>query len=103
MAQSAPKKQALLGIETFWERPTLENPLKLERWRIILNLAILAKEGISIVILRTTQPDKVNFPPQPTYEEEVDNSTAQSERDRKIHNEQLKIAWLNKCYKIEAA
>ena len=61
------------------------------------------KEGISIVILRTTQPDKVTFPPEPNYEEEVDNSTAQSERDRRIQNEQLKIAWLNKCQKIEAA
>ena len=29
------------------------------------------------------------------------NSTSQSERDRKIRNEQLKNSWLNRCQKIE--
>ena len=52
MAQLAPKERAFLGIEHFWEWPTLESPLRWERWRIILKLTILAKEGISIDILR---------------------------------------------------
>ena len=63
MAQSANKERGLLGIEPFRERPTLEPPLRWERWRIILKLAILAKEGISINILREAPPDKVTFPP----------------------------------------
>ena len=62
MAKSATRERALLGIELFWERPTLEPPLRLEIWRIFLKLAILAKEGISIDILREAQPDKVTFP-----------------------------------------
>ena len=33
----------------------------------------------------------------------MDNSTAQSERDRRFRNEKLKNAWLNKCQKIAAA
>ena len=45
-------------------------------------------------------PDKVSLPPEPIYEDVV-NSTAQSERYRKIRNEQLKNTWLNKCQKIE--
>ena len=63
----------------------------------------LAKEGISIDILREESPDIVTFPPQPIFEVDVDNSTAQSERDRRIRNEQLKNAWLNKCQKIDEA
>ena len=61
MAQSAPKERALLGIEPFWERPTLEPLLRWERWRINLKLAFLAKEGISIHILQEAPPDKITF------------------------------------------
>ena len=90
MAQSAVKERALLGIEPFWEKPTLESPLRWERWHIMLNLAILAKEGISTDTLSENTPDKVILPSEPIYEENVANSTAQSERDRKTRNEQLK-------------
>ena len=83
MAQSAVKERALLGIEPFWEKPTLEPPLRWERWEIMLKQAILAKEGISIKILRENPPDKVTFPPEPIYEDNVENSTPQSERDLK--------------------
>ena len=48
MAQSAPKERALLGIEPFWDKPTLEPPLRWDRWQIMLKLDIMAKEGISI-------------------------------------------------------
>ena len=54
-------------------------------------------------ILRETPPDKVTFPPEPIYEEDVNNSMTQSGKDRKTQNEQLKNAWLNKFQKIEAA
>ena len=46
-------------------------------------------------------PDKVILPPKPIYEDNIENSTSQSERDRKIRNEQLKNSWLNRCQKIE--
>ena len=101
MAQSAVKKPALLGIEPFWEKPALEPPIRWDRWQIRLKLAILAKEGISIDTLREDPLDKVTFPPEHIYEDNVENSTTQTERDRKIRNEQLKNAWLNTCQKIE--
>ena len=101
MAQSATKERALLGIEPFWEKSTLEPPLRWDRWQIMLKLAIMAKEGISIDILLEDPPDKVTLPPEPIYEDDVENSTAQSERDRRIRNEQLKNSWLNRCQKIE--
>ena len=84
IAQSATKERALLGTEPFWEKPTLEPPLRWDRWQIMLKLAIMAKEDISIDILLEDPPDKVILPPEPIYEDNVENSTCQSERDRKI-------------------
>ena len=83
MAESAVKERALLGIERFWEKPTLEPPLRWDRWQIMLKLATLAKEDISIDTLRDDPPDKITFPPEPIYENNVENSTTQSERDGK--------------------
>ena len=46
---------------------------------MILKLATLSKEGIPINILSEAHRDKVSFPPEPIFEEDVDNSAAQSE------------------------
>ena len=67
----------------------------------MLKLAIMAKEGISIDILLGDPPDKVTLPLEPIYEDDIENSTAQSERDRRTRNEQLKNSWLNRCQKLE--
>ena len=90
MAQSATKERVLLGIEPIWEKPTLEPPLRWDRWQIMLKLAIMAEDGVSIDILLDDPPDKVTLTPEPIYEDDVENSTAQSERDRRTRNEQLK-------------
>ena len=78
LAQSAVKERALLGIEPFWERPTLESALRWERWQITLKLAIIAKQGISIDNLREYPPNKITLTPEPIYEVNVENSTDQS-------------------------
>ena len=62
-----------------------------------------AKEGFSKNILREAHPDKLTLPPEPIYEEDVDNSAALSERNRKVRNEQLKNTWLNKYQNNEAS
>ena len=67
----------------------------------MLKLAIMAKGGISIDILLGDPQNKVILPPEPTYEADNEKSTAQSERDRPIRNEQLMNSWLNHCQKIE--
>ena len=59
MAQSATKERALLGIEPFWEKSTLEPPLRWDRWQIMLKLAIMAKECISIDTLLTIKNEVV--------------------------------------------
>ena len=66
-------------------------------------LIILAKEGISVNTLWEDPPDKLTLPPEPIYEENVENSTAQSERDLKTRNEQLKNTWLSRFQKNELA
>ena len=63
-----------------------------------MKLAIIAKEGISIDILRRAHPDKVIFPPEPICKEDVDNKMAQKEKERRIRNEQLKNAFGNIHY-----
>ena len=101
MAQSAARERSLLGIEPFWDKPTLEPPLRWDRWQIMLKLTIIAKEGISIDILLEDPPDKDILPPESIYEDDVENSTSQSERDQRIRNEQLKNSWLNRCQKTK--
>ena len=74
MAQSATKDsgKSPLGIQPFWEKATLEPPIRWEFWRIQLKLAILAREGNEVDLLLVD-------PPKPAYEDTVDNPTAQSE------------------------
>ena len=83
MAQSATKERALLGIEPFWEKPTLEPPLRWDRWQILLKLAIMAKEGISFNILLEDPPDMVILPPEPLYKDNVENSTSKADKIEK--------------------
>ena len=80
----------------------MEPSLRLEKWQNFLKKNI-AKERFSIDILREAHPDKLTLPPEPMYEEGVDNSAALSERNLKVRNEQLKNTWLNKYQNIEAS
>ena len=47
-------------------------------------------------------PEHVVVPPEPAYEDAVENPTAQLERDKCTRNEQAKTAWKNHCLRIEA-
>ena len=75
MAQSAIKDsgKSPLGIQPFWEKATLEPPLRWEYWRTQLKLAILAQEGIEVDLLLADPPVNVILPPEPAYEDTVDN------------------------------
>ena len=104
MAQSALKDsgKSPLGIQPFWEKAILEPPLRWKYWRTQLKLAIRAREGIVVDILLADPPDHVILPPEPAYEDAVENPTAQSERDRRTRNEQAKTAWKNRCQRVAA-
>ena len=104
MAQSALKDsgKSPLGIQPFWEKATLEPPLRWEHWTTQLKLSILAREGIEVDLLLADPPENVILPLEPTYEDAVENPTAQSERDRRTRNEQAKTTWKNNCQRIIA-
>ena len=106
MAQSALKDsgKSPLGIQPFWEKGTLEPPIRWEHWRTQLKLAILAREGIEVDLLLADPRENVILilPLEPAYEDAVENPTAQSERDRSTRNEQAKTAWKNNCQRIIA-
>ena len=53
-------------------------------------------------LLLVDPPEHVNLPPEPAYEDAVENPTAQSEGDRCTRNEQAKTAWKHNCMRIEA-
>ena len=102
MAQSAAdSKKTPLHIEEFWEKPTATPPLTWDKWTQQWKLALLAKEGIQLDTLLNDPPATVTYPPEPTYEEPVENHTQATERDRKVRNQQLKVNWQNRCKKVE--
>ena len=102
MVQSAAdSKKTPLHIEAFWEKPTPTPPLtwdnRTQQWK----LALLAKEGIQLDNLLKDLPATVTYPPEPTYEETVENHTQTTEKDRKVRNQQLKVNWQDRCKKVE--
>ena len=104
MAQSAIKDngKSPLGIQPFCEKATLEPPLRWEYWRTQFKLAIFAREGIVVDLLLAVPPEHVVLSPEPTYEYGAEDTTAQSERDRRTRNEPAETAWKNNCLRIEA-
>ena len=102
MAQSAIKDsgKSPLGIQPFWEKTTLEPPLHWDYWRTQLKRAILAREGIVVDVLLADPPEHVVLPPDPTYENAVDNPTAQSEQERRTRNEQARRRGKTTAYAI---
>ena len=104
MAQPAREsRKTPLSIEPFWERPTSDPPIRWEKWRIQLKLAILARENITIDTLLQPKPSTVRLPEEPRYEMPIDDTTEEAERERRIRNNQLKLQWELKCQKITEA
>ena len=106
MAQSAREsRKTALSIKSFWERPTSDTPIRWEKWRIQVKLAILARENITLDTLLQPKPTAVRLPAEPKYEMPIEDATNErpSERDRQIRNSQLKLQWDLKSQKITEA
>ena len=100
MTQSARESlKTLLSIEPFWERPNSDPPIRWEKWRIQVKLAILARENITLDTLFQPKPAHVRLPVEPKYEKVIEDATEDTERDRQIRNNQLKFHWDLKCQK----
>ena len=101
MAQPAREsRKTPLSIEPFWERPTSDPPIRWEKWRIQVKLAILARENITLDTLLQPKSTTVRLPAEPKYETAIEDSTAETERDRQIRYSQLKLNWELKCQKL---
>ena len=100
MAQSAREyPKTALSIEPFLERATSDPPIRWEKWRIQVNLAILARENITLDTLLLPKPTLVQLLVEPKYEMAIEDATEETERDRQIRNNQLKLQWELKCQK----
>ena len=94
MAQPAREsRKTPLSIEPFWERPTSDPPIRWEKWRIQVKLAILARENITIDTLLQPKPMTFRLPVKPKYEMPIEDTTEEAERERRIRNNQLKLQW----------
>ena len=74
-----------LSIEHFWERATSDPPIRWEKWRIQVKLAILAGENITPNALLKTKPTQVRLPPESKFDMAIEDATEHTERDRQIH------------------
>ena len=94
MAQSAREsRKTPLSIEPFLERPTSDPPIRWEKWRIQVKLAILARENITLDTLLQPKTTMVGLPAKPKYKMPIEDATHEMERDRQIRNSQLKLQW----------
>ena len=92
MAQPAREsRKTPLSIEPFWERPTSDPPIRWEKWRIQVKLAILARENITLDTLLQPKPTTVRLPAEPKYETAIEDSTMETERDRRIIEVELGV------------
>ena len=103
MAESATdsRKNFLLHIDAFWEKATITPLFSNENWTKRWKSALLAKEWIQLQIFLNGPPTAGTYPPEPLYEESVENPTQATERDTKVCNQQLKVTWQNRCKKID--
>ena len=87
MAQSAREsRKTPLSIEPFWERPTSDPPMRWEKWRIEVELAISARENITLDTILQPKPAMVRLPAEPKNEMAIEDATEETERDRQIRN-----------------
>ena len=104
MAQPAREsRKTPLSIEPFCERPTSDPPIRREKKRIQIKLAILAGENITLDTLLQPKPTTVRLPAEPKYEMPIEDATNETKRDRQIRNSQMKLQWELKCRKITEA
>ena len=104
MAQPARKSRITpLSIEPFWERPTSDPPIRWEKWRIQVKLAILARENITLDTPLQPKPTHVRLLVEPKYDLAIEDATENTERDQKVRNNQLKLQGELKCQKITEA
>ena len=86
MAQSAGYKNPLT-IPPFWLKSTAEPPLERTKWTAMMEMAILAKDGIDVWALLCAKSPNIE-PTEPIYELEINGETEVEKRKRDIRNQE---------------
>ena len=102
MAQSAVQKNPL-NIEPFWQKPSANPPTPWERWATLVEIAVYARDGITLLDLNADKPtdEEIQLPPEPTYELPYKNEVAAETQNQEIRNGERKELWLAKCEKLQ--
>ena len=91
MAQSAGYKKRL-SVPSFWQMESVELPLELSKWAVLMEMAVFASDGIEVrVFLRPKPPALV--PNEPTYEVEITGKTEAQKRNRDFRNQEKRVTW----------
>ena len=93
-------KRTPLGTDAFWDKPTPDPPLRWEKLRVQIKLALLAKEKITLDTLLGPKPEMVDLTLEQIYEELFVRSSTQSKRERNARNAHQKMNWQNKCPRL---
>ena len=91
MAQSAVQKNPL-NIEPFWQKPSANPPTPWERWATLVEIAVYARDGITLLDLNADKPtdEGIQLPPEPNYELPYESL-------RKHETEKSETASANSC------
>ena len=89
MAQPAVYKIPL-SIPPFWQKATPEPPMEWPKWTVMMEMAVLAKDGKEVRTLLRARP-RIKEPTEPIYELEVNNETEIEKRKRDLQNKEKKV------------
>ena len=91
MAQSAVQKNPL-NIEPFWQKPSAHPPTPWERWATLVEIAVHACDGITLLDLDDDKPteEEIMLPLEPIYEDAHENELAAERRNRENRSAERK-------------
>ena len=66
-------------------------------------MAVMAKENLQVeqLLRNKTTLNDLFYPTLPSYEERIENSNEEEEREREIRNERRNVDWENECKYIQ--
>ena len=82
----------------FWQKAPGE-PLERSKWAAMMEMAVLAKDGIAVHNLNTTNPSVID-PTKPIKKLELIGETEAEKRKKDLCNQENKVIWENNIAKV---
>ena len=98
MAQPTGYSKNPLTINPFWEKASVEPPLEWFKWANIMEMAVLAKDGIEARNLLRAKAPHVE-PSEPVYCIEITGETEAQKKNREVRNQEKRVGWENHVIK----